>query len=159
MTVRTAIKRFKTLARTAWDYPRKPLNVGTALKRSPMKHGGKPLNRAKPIAKRSPERAADQARWNLITSAKIAAGGCCERCGSVHRTDRGPGHRLCGHHRQLASQGGAWDESNHVLFCGDCHSWSHSNPAAAVADGWIVVVHQQITPVQQFAPSMRGNAQ
>src|SRR5688500_8554721 len=69
------------------------------------------------------------ATWATATLARmVSVGNRCERCGAT-------GVRLQGHHRRLRSQGGEDVQENCVVLCGDCHSWVHANPSAAVAAG------------------------
>lgn len=61
---------------------------------------------------------------------------CCQRCGSTGRLEA--------HHRRAKHMGGSKGRShtqcacNGVMVCRRCHSWIHSNPKQARAEGWIV---------------------
>lgn len=97
----------------------------------------KPMVRSAPLARRKTtavvsqaEREAKRAERAARKVVRARSGGVCEVCGMRPATDF--------HHRQNASQSGAWTAENGLGVDRLCHIWITENPVGARARGWTV---------------------
>jgi 5-methylcytosine-specific restriction endonuclease McrA len=93
-------------------------------RRTPLQRTGRLPHRSKRTA------AVYRTERGPLVAALLAGSPPCQRCMSATATDV---HEL----KTRARGGSITDRENLALLCRPCHTWVTTNPAQALADGWL----------------------
>lgn len=111
---------------------RKPLRPGKPMaRRTRLERGACELKRTTPLRARSKKTEAKYRIRRPLVAELLAERPVCERCRKAMSTDV--------HEPRMRSRGAdITDPEQCVALCRPCHRWTHDNPAAATAEGWMV---------------------